>query len=136
VQEPCGTISKTEDLFSFAGGSGQITVTRSPDCPFYGTLWQPSWNVGPDGKPWFRYVDGPTATLSDGRVVNSWTYTVDSTTYGRSGQIKMGDRVITISQRRTTATFNDVRPSSDSFDAVNLMAQRHITLGCSGQPPL
>jgi hypothetical protein len=48
----------------------------------------------------------------------------------------VGDRLLTMSQRRTKPVFDDVPASSEAFDAINLLRQAQVTLGCSTTPAL
>jgi len=131
VRPPCAALSKTELLFDLNGGTGEASITAEPGCEWALSKESASAAGLPDLPFWLHvswsYTMGRSATLQ---------YRADPSTYGRSTTVVAGDHPITISERRTARTFDDVPPSSDFFDAINLMRQRHITLGCSATPAL
>jgi hypothetical protein len=92
------SVSPTDRSFTAAGGSADLTVSATPNCP---------WNAGSNAA-WLRITLGTQGT-GDGTV----KYTVDpnNSQSARAGQITVEGRVHTVNQNGLNCTFN-VAPAS------------------------
>lgn len=131
VRAPCATIDKLSDLFDFSGGTHELHVTAPPDCD-WGASTSNLPGSGIPELPYFVHLSFPGGMRGSGTVA----YSINPETTGGSYTFVIGDTLFTIYQRRTQPIFTDVPPASDYFDAINLMAQRQLTHGCSTQPAL
>ena len=61
-----------------------------------------------------------------------YTVTLNDTGSDRVAHISVGAQQFTVTQRFTSAEFNDVFPGDGFFDAVNLMYEKGVTVGCVG----
>ncbi|HXF39753.1 MAG TPA: BACON domain-containing carbohydrate-binding protein, partial [Blastocatellia bacterium] len=92
------SVSPTDRSFTAAGGSADLSVSATPNCP---------WNAGSNAS-WLRITLGTQGT-GDGTV----KYTVDpnNSQSARIGQITVEGRVHTVNQNGLNCTFN-IAPAS------------------------
>ena len=92
------SVSPTDRSFTAAGGSADLSVSPTPNCP---------WNAGSNAS-WLRITLGTQGT-GDGTV----KYTVDpnNSQSARIGQITVEGRVHTVNQNGLNCTFN-IAPAS------------------------
>jgi hypothetical protein len=69
-----------------------------------------------------------------GSATTELVFPVNSTGADLTGTAVVAGQTVSVSQAFTAQTFADVPPSVFYFDAVNLLAQKNVTSGCSTTP--
>ena len=83
------------------------------------------YNSSSDQPSWLALTSSPAGTVN-------YTVTLNNTGFDRVGHLTVGGTQITVTQAFTSAEFNDVFPGDGFFDAVNLMYEKGVTVGCVG----
>jgi hypothetical protein len=98
-----------------------LSVTTSPSCS-----WVASTNAA------FIEITSGASGSGNGTV----TFSVPANTTGAAltGTLSVNSQAVSITQRETAATFNDVQTSNGFFDFINTMYERGITAGCATSP--
>jgi hypothetical protein len=111
------TLSVSSLLYDANGGATTISITAPGSCP---------WTVTAD-SPWI-VVSGATGKGNGAFPV---TILPNSTGLQENGNLYVGSQTIPVTERGTAQVFADVSPADYYFDAVNLLATKGITHGCS-----
>jgi hypothetical protein len=116
---PSATVSPASISADSTGGSPQTltVVTSPPSC---------SWSASTDFS-WIQLT--PTSGAGGGTLTA--TLSANTTGADRIGSILINDAIVPVTQAFTAEVFADVPPSAYYFDAVNLLADKGITDGCS-----
>lgn len=116
---PCTfAVSASTLFFDSSAGSTSVTVTPSGlTC-----TWGDSSTT-----PWVSL--SPVSGSGIGAV--NLSVAANSTGSDRTASVSIAGQTISISQASTAQLFSDVPPSVYYFDAVNLLAQKQITAGCT-----
>ncbi len=111
--------SPTSIAYDSRGGATAVTIfSTSPSCAWAGASSDTSW-----------------ITLSSSSEVGTAAVTVtiapNTTGTTRTGSVTLGGQVIAVTEGGTVQVFTDVPPTAYYFDAVDLLAQKGITNGCT-----
>jgi hypothetical protein len=122
--QSCATVMPASIYVDSNGGQVALNITTSSNPCYYWSSSSSSWiALGPASA-------AGTVTASIGS--NQTALDQSGTIYiAALGQGAIG---VPVFQKSTAAVFSDVPPSSDYFDAANLMDTYGITDGCSVQP--
>jgi hypothetical protein len=127
------TVSPSSFSFSFGGGNATVNITASPsNCSWSANYVEPGQTASP-----------PNLTANgSGSGSFTWQIPANFSSYyspaPETAYIYVAGLTIPVHLAQTAQTFPDVPPSSNYFDAVNLLYQNGITNGCGvnsqGQP--
>jgi len=120
---PCLQVTPQSIAIDAAGTSQTITLTSTvPSCAWTAT----------SSAPWIQ-LSSSAGTGSGGMTVTIPPNTTGADLTGTISfqAVPYGTQTINITERFEAQTFTDVLPSSGYFDAVELMAGKGITSGCT-----
>ena len=108
-------------LDSTSQSAPPLSVTTGPACS-----WVASANAA------FIGITSGASGSGNGAV----TFSVPANTTGAdlTGTLSVNSQPVSITQRETAVTFNDVQTSNGFFDFINTMYERGITAGCAASP--
>jgi hypothetical protein len=123
-----------------------VTMVEGPPCPYTVTplavYLDSTSQIAPalsvtagGGCAWSTYgyapfVDFTSGTSGSGDGSVAFSVPANTTGVDLTGGLIVAGQAVSVTQRETAQTFNDVPPSAYYFDAVNLLAAKDITAGC------
>ncbi len=118
-----------------SAGCVSVTSSGAPNYDSNANSFIVTVNTTGPSCSWTATTTAPWLFLSasSGTGYSQFVVTIVGNASGadRTGTILIGGQTLTVSQAFTQTTFADVTPNAYYFDAVNLLAGKHITSGCA-----